>query len=227
MSTSRDRILERLRTRRDGPLSIDRAAVEQALAQPVRAATEPPSRQERIQMFTDTISRVQGQVIETSDQEWVSTLGALARQRDWGSLLLPATGDTLAHAVTQHWPTDATTRLVHYDRPVEDWSDRLFNDTDAALTSTRGAVAETGSLIVWPDAQQPRLMSLAPPVHIALLHADELYWTLTDALEAQPWSSRMPTNALLISGPSKTADIEQTLVYGAHGPKELIVLLCV
>jgi L-lactate dehydrogenase complex protein LldG len=42
---------------------------------------------------------------------------------------------------------------------------------------------------------------------------------------AQRWHERMPTNALLISGPSKTADIEQTLAYGVHGPKELIVLV--
>ena len=44
-------------------------------------------------------------------------------------------------------------------------------------------------------------------------------------MKAQNWSSGMPTNALLISGPSKTADIEQTLAYGVHGPKELIVLM--
>ncbi|WP_278366532.1 LUD domain-containing protein, partial [Marinobacter salarius] len=41
----------------------------------------------------------------------------------------------------------------------------------------------------------------------------------------QNWAAGMPTNALLVSGPSKTADIEQTLAYGVHGPKELIVLV--
>ena len=41
----------------------------------------------------------------------------------------------------------------------------------------------------------------------------------------QNWASGMPTNALLVSGPSKTADIEQTLAYGVHGPKELIILV--
>lgn len=41
----------------------------------------------------------------------------------------------------------------------------------------------------------------------------------------QDWAHHMPTNALLISGPSKTADIQQTLAYGAHGPSELVVLL--
>jgi L-lactate dehydrogenase complex protein LldG len=45
------------------------------------------------------------------------------------------------------------------------------------------------------------------------------------AFTKEGWSNGMPTNALLISGPSKTADIQQTLAYGAHGPRELVVLL--
>ncbi|MCW8891142.1 MAG: lactate utilization protein, partial [Sedimenticola sp.] len=46
-----------------------------------------------------------------------------------------------------------------------------------------------------------------------------------DAIANEKWQEGMPTNALLISGPSKSADIEQTLAYGVHGPVELIVLL--
>ena len=70
-------------------------------------------------------------------------------------------------------------------------------------------------------------MSLVPPIHFAVLDADQLHDTLFDAMSAQRWSDDMPTNALLVSGPSKTADIQVTLAYGAHGPKELIVLLLV
>ena len=46
-----------------------------------------------------------------------------------------------------------------------------------------------------------------------------------EAVRTQNWTGGLPTNALLVSGPSKSADIEQTLAYGVHGPKELIVLL--
>jgi L-lactate dehydrogenase complex protein LldG len=70
-------------------------------------------------------------------------------------------------------------------------------------------------------------MSLVPPIHFALLDAGQLYDTLFAAIVGQGWSARLPTNALLVSGPSKTADIQVTLAYGAHGPKELIVLLLV
>ncbi|MFB1011556.1 MAG: LUD domain-containing protein, partial [Thiopseudomonas sp.] len=70
------------------------------------------------------------------------------------------------------------------------------------------------------------VMSLVPPVHFVLLDGNQLYRTLHQAMHQQGWADTgMPTNALLISGPSKTADIEQTLAYGVHGPKELIVLV--
>ena len=114
--------------------------------------------------------------------------------------------------------------LLDYKKPLEESKDLLF-DIDSAITSTRGGIAETGSLILWPSPEEPRLMSLIPPIHIAVLHAKTIYNTFWDAMTKEFWDSKMPSNVLLISGPSKTADIEQTLVYGVHGCKELIILL--
>jgi len=115
--------------------------------------------------------------------------------------------------------------LIPYDRPVEAFKEQLFESIDAGLTSTSGAIAETGSLILWPSAREPRLLSLVPHIHVALLRADALYDTFWQAMRDNRWAEGMPTNALLISGPSKTADIEQTLAYGVHGPKRLIVVV--
>jgi L-lactate dehydrogenase complex protein LldG len=58
-----------------------------------------------------------------------------------------------------------------------------------------------------------------------VLYADTIYNNFLEAMTTENWNSEMPSNVLLISGPSKTADIEQTLVYGVHGCKELVVLL--
>ena len=68
-------------------------------------------------------------------------------------------------------------------------------------------------------------MSLLPPIHIALVEEDSIRDNLAELMAAQGWAMRMPTNIVVVSGPSKTADIEQTLAFGVHGPKELIVLV--
>jgi len=117
-------------------------------------------------------------------------------------------------------------QLILYDKSIEDWRDELFDTIDASFTCARSAIAETGSLILWPDAAEPRLMSLVPPVHFVLLDTGKIHADFYQAIKAEGWKDRMPTNALLISGPSKTADIQQTLAYGAHGPRELVVLFC-
>lgn len=112
-----------------------------------------------------------------------------------------------------------------YNAPIEAWKEEMFHDIPASLTSARCAIAETGTVVLWPDADEPRLMSLVPPVHIVLLEASTIHNTFFEVMQREGWSNGLPTNALLISGPSKTADIQVTLAYGAHGPKELVVLL--
>ena len=111
------------------------------------------------------------------------------------------------------------------DQPIESWKETLFHHIPASLTAARAAIAETGTLILWPDEHEPRLMSLVPPVHVVLLDSADIYNTFFEATQLEGWKDGLPTNALLISGPSKTADIQVTLAYGAHGPKELVVLL--
>jgi L-lactate dehydrogenase complex protein LldG len=94
---------------------------------------------------------------------------------------------------------------------------------DAGLTGVDAALAETGSLVVSSGSGRSRMVSLLPPVHIALvpvssLTTDLFTWT---AIRGQA----MPASVTLVSGPSKTADIEQTLAVGVHGPKRLAVIL--
>ena len=98
-------------------------------------------------------------------------------------------------------------------------------EVDAGLTGVAYAVAETGSLVMMASPMTGRLTSLAPMVHIALIRRNQIVADLLDlfdpsCLGKSPASDKrtMPSGCVLITGPSKTADIELKLVTGVHGP---------
>lgn len=107
-----------------------------------------------------------------------------------------------------------------------DWQQEvLFDSVDAGLTYSVSAIAETGTIVLQSSSASPRQLSLVPPVHIVIVDAGRVVNTLFDLTHQSTWSEGLPTNVILVSSPSKTADIQQTLAYGAHGPKRLIVIL--
>ncbi len=119
---------------------------------------------------------------------------------------------------------ESNNMLIKNIKDIEMFKERLFK-IDASITSTWGAIAENGSIILWPDKNEPRLMSLVPPIHIAILKAENIYASFSDVIQNEAWVNKTPTNAILISGPSKTADIELVLAFGVHGPKEQITII--
>lgn len=211
MSDSRQRILDRLRNNRP-----------QTTATPgVYSKPLGWNREQRIAAFTERMQAVRGEVHRIERDAWVSWLNHELPARGLKRVLV-GTG-----LVGDRFAADAAAgiNVQRYDQAIEHWKPGLFNDIDVAVTSTLAGLAETGSLVLWPNAQEPRLMSLVPPVHVALLEAERLFENFAHLIATEDWASAMPTNALLVSGPSKTADIEQTLAYGIHGPKQLITLI--
>lgn len=215
-ANARERILGRLRQRRGGPLTAPACDFSMLTG-------DNSSGVERLDRFQTMIESVHGEVHRCQGSNWLDTLADVLRQRGINNLLTPR-AHAIGRAIRDSGREDLPP-LLAYDRPIEGWRESLFHDVEASITSTRGAIAETGSLILWPDADEPRLMSLVPPVHIAVLERKRIHATFHDTITADSWRAGMPTNALLVSGPSKTADIEQTLAYGVHGPRELIVLV--
>ena len=214
--SARDNILARLRAAPAGdPVSLPDVAGW-------HAATEHMDSDTRSARFRANIEAAHAEVFDTDSASWPALLCQIAAQKNVRMLLVgkdAPEGDTLAaHA-------DAALQLVRYEKPANEWRSEFFDDIDASLTPARSAIADTGSLILWPDARAPRLMSLVPPIHFVLLDAATIHTDLYAAMKAEQWVAGMPTNALVISGPSKTADIQQTLAYGAHGPREVVVLL--
>ncbi len=178
---------------------------------------------ERVKRFTERLQAVRAEVHISDRVHWLELVADLCKSKGLTNLLLSAHTEwgQAIHAQAERFPA-----LKSYDQPIEHWKQELFYGIDAGLTSTLGGVAETGSLILWPTVDEPRLLSLVPPIHFAILDTDKLYGTFAEAVDEQGWVQQgMPTNALLVSGPSKSADIAQVMAYGVHGPKELVVIL--
>lgn len=214
--SARNRILERLRS-----------APRQEAARPdvsTSAATDP-DRGARVVRLKSLMEAMRTEVHVLPAAEWIPRLRDVLRARTIQTLLYAPETD-LGAALAEAWQQDAAglPELVAYSEPAESLKERIFA-VDAAVTTAAGAVADTGALILRPTRAEPRLMSLVPPVHIAILAADAIHASLSEAMQAGRWAEDMPTNLLLISGPSKTADIELILAFGVHGPKELVVLI--
>ncbi len=98
---------------------------------------------------------------------------------------------------------------------------------DVGVTMAQAAIAETGTLILESEKERHRLVSLLPPVHIAVVRADDICLTIGDALKRVRGhvKEEMSRAITFITGPSRTADIELTLTVGVHGPKELYVII--
>ena len=217
-ANARDRILGRLRAAAPAtPGAAPDIAPWYAAHRPREAADA------RAQRFRHFIELAHAEVHAVTRGNWLQKLWEVLAAREIHELLV-APGTPHGARATEVLGASGV-RCLPYDRSIEDWKAQMFHHVPASLTAARSAIAETGTLVLWPDADEPRLMSLVPPVHVVLLDAARIHDTLYGAMRAENWKDGLPTNALLISGPSKTADIQQTLAYGAHGPKELIVLM--
>ncbi len=177
---------------------------------------------QRASRLRTALEAVKTEVHDCSATDWAQVLLRVAATKGLRNLLI---GTDTPHCAELEALHPQNLQLIRYEQEIESWQDTLFDNIDASLTLARSAIAEIGGLIVWPDASEPRLMSLVPALHFVLLDVHTIHSDFHAAMMAEAWNSALPTNALLICGPSKTADIQQTTAYGAHGPRELVVLL--
>ncbi len=100
-------------------------------------------------------------------------------------------------------------------------------DVDVGISDVHAGLADTGSLVCASDDQHGRGLSLVPPIHVAIVRTTDIQPDLLDYLQSIETGdpSAMPSATAIITGPSKTADIEGVLVTGVHGPGRVIVLL--
>jgi L-lactate utilization protein LutC len=96
---------------------------------------------------------------------------------------------------------------------------------DVGITSADYALADTGSLVMISSPHEARLVSLLPPAHIAVVPRERILTGLDELFSVIPDPAAVTSSMVLITGPSRTADIEQILVRGVHGPGQIMVVV--
>lgn len=94
---------------------------------------------------------------------------------------------------------------------------------EAEVSEASWGIVETGSVVLCASAEEPRARSLLPWVHVSLLREDRILPSLDELFATV--AADLPSALAIVTGPSRTADIEQTLMVGVHGPGEVHVVL--
>lgn len=171
--------------------------------------------------FIEGLSASHAEVISTGYKDLSQLIEKITLSKNLQQIAVGTSGEFHNNIVA----ATQSLKNVFFDRDIKDWKSKLFNEVDAGITHCRAGIADTGTLVLWPDIAEPRTLSLIPPCHIALIKGSTIVSNFAELMEKQAWQNNMPTNIVLVSGPSKTADIQQTLAYGAHGPSQLLVIL--
>lgn len=219
-STARAEILKRIRTlqgRAGHPSPLEQKQVELSVGrhqrgpQPLAVDDVVAVFEQRTLDMLSTLERVDNQVLAMK-----ATVQLINRLREEGVIQ--------AGAAVSIWPSLAELPWPELPHP-------LVGGTPAGnelvgVSEVAYAVAETGTLVFASRADQPARTHLLPETHIAWVRASQVVHTMEDALDAIRHNrGGLPRVVNFVSGPSRTADIEQTIVLGAHGPYRVHVVL--
>ncbi len=215
MSASREQVLTNIRfaLNRVGPLPDSVARTLQSRLTRPRANLQPAIGADPVAHFIEKLNAVSGKVTRA------------------------ASIDQVADVVAKHLDSyDLGSNLVVAPDPALEgipWSNRLSVERRAAggndrlsVTGAYAAVAETGSLVLLSSAESPTTLNFLPDDHVIVLRESQILPHIEDVWARMRSDKRaMPRTVNFITGPSKTADVEQTMQEGAHGPRRLHVIL--
>jgi len=124
------------------------------------------------------------------------------------------------------WEEELQQLLKEYEFPFYS-TDKDFDMAEVGITSCEALIARNGSVMVSNKQASGRRLSIYPHHHIVIARTGQLVLDLKDAFQLikNKYGNNLPSMISTITGPSRTADIEKTLVLGAHGPKEIFVFL--
>ena len=164
-------------------------------------------------MFAEQLSLVAGKFIFCEDEiQFIENLLSLADEKGWRKIYC--------------WEEPLQALLSHFEFPFYS-TDTDFLQAEVGITLCESLVARNGSVIMSNGNAAGRRLSIYPPHHIVVAYTSQLVPDLKDAIKQlkAKYPANLPSMVSVVTGPSRTADIEKTLVLGAHGPRELIVFL--
>ena len=198
---------------------------------PFATAPLPPTPDEAIALFTEACEAVGGRVSRLDDATQVADLVLeYLEAADWRRPDQDGPAPFVAWEDAQLALPDLPARLqargaerletfVHHDQEPRDRDYARLDRAIVGITGAHAALADTGSIALVHGPGRPRLVSLLPPVHVALVPVSRLQATLGSLLRDEPDLLRQGANVVFVTGPSRTADIEMTLTRGVHGPR--------
>ena len=205
MSVGKEHILNKIRQALTGsvPVPFPQSEGTKAVFKPLEQDLEVE--------FAENFTKLLGRFSFCADfAELVQQLNELIAARKWENIYCRE--DAIKEALAQsNFAPDYTNDLA---------------GCDASITSCEQLVARTGSIVMSAAQQSGRTTSVYAPVHICIASTSQLVYDIKDALQnVQQKYAKLPSLITLATGPSRTADIEKTLVVGVHGPKEVFCFL--
>jgi L-lactate dehydrogenase complex protein LldG len=171
-----------------------------------------PSQQELEIEFAEQFTKLQGRfVFCINRQELAFQLNSLIKKQDWQKVYC------LEDKLLESFSSQIDERLVKTD----------LAGCDVSITGCEFLVARTGSIVLSAAQASGRTTSVYAPIHICIAFTSQLVYDLKDALQGvkTKYGNNLPSLITFATGPSRTADIEKTLVVGVHGPKEVYLFL--
>ncbi|MFH1745633.1 MAG: lactate utilization protein C [Planctomycetota bacterium] len=194
------------------------------LPEPRVAAVQVKASDDLVKCFTDA-ARLSGMsVYQTNTAAWVTCVRGLLRECGARKVFIGPRPNTV---FSDEEAGELAAVLVQQGvQPHTTPDDETLFEVDASITGVDAAIAENGTIVCASAKDQARGASLIPPIHVAVLGTSQIVPDLCDYFDRLAnMGAELPANVNLISGPSKTADIEGVLVTGVHGPGQVHIVL--
>ncbi len=206
MSNSREKILSKVRQALSSKVPVPFEGIN-----PSESVFHSSSEELELE-FAENFTKLQGKFCYcASNEELVESLKELAAIRKWTNIYC------VEDNLKQNLQTSGFENLTNSD----------LKSSDASITTCEALIARTGSMLLSSASQSGRTVSVYAPIHICIAYTSQLVYDIKDGLSfiKIKYKGNIPSLISLATGPSRTADIEKTLVVGVHGPKEVFCFL--